>query len=96
MLSKRPPVATIVPSGMNIVIGALVYRGIPLDLWFRPRQSHHLPGDMLPNGYKQPIEFPIRVPAFNSTEKELIFIIYDYISDDGKKGVIFDEIYPFA
>ena len=38
-LTKRPDVATSVPSGMNTVIEALVYRGIPLDLRYRPEQS---------------------------------------------------------
>ena len=38
-----PPIASTNPSGMNAIIGALVYRGIPFDLRFRPEQSHHLP-----------------------------------------------------
>ena len=32
----------------NTVIGALVYQGIPSDLWYRTVQSHHLPGALLP------------------------------------------------
>ena len=47
-LTKRSPVATTVTSGMNTVNGALVYRGIPSDLRFRPGQSNHLPGALLP------------------------------------------------
>ena len=36
------------------------------------------------------------LPAFNSTEKAYIFIIYDYILRLWQKGVSFYEIYPFG
>ena len=58
---------------------ALVYRGIPSDLRSRPEKSRHLPGLCFPDDYRQPIEFPTDVPAFNSTENTLIFTIYYYI-----------------
>ena len=59
ILIKQLPVANTVPSGMNTIFGALVYRDIPSDLWSRPEQSHHLPGSLLPNDHRQPTEFPI-------------------------------------
>ena len=95
ILTKRPPVATAVPSGMNPVIGALVYCGIPSDLLSRPKQSHHLSGALLPCGYIQPIKSPMGVPIFNSTETMLKFTIYDQILRLPQSGVIFDQIYPF-
>ena len=48
ILTKRTPVATTVPFGMNIIVEALVYQGIPLDLRFWPEQSCHLSGALLP------------------------------------------------
>ena len=48
ILTKRPPVATTVPSNTNTVIGALVYRATPSDLRSRPKQSHHLSGALFP------------------------------------------------
>ena len=71
--------AITIPSGMNTIIGALVYRGIPSDLRSRPKQSHHLPGALLPSEYRQSIESPMDVPTFNSTENALKFIVYNYI-----------------
>ena len=47
ILTKRPPVATNVPSGTQRHHWGLVYRGIPSDLRSRPEQSHHLPGALL-------------------------------------------------
>ena len=64
---------------------ALIYQGIPSDLRSRPEQSHHLPRALLPGDYRQPIEFPTGVPAFNYTEKTFIFTIYDYILRIGQK-----------
>ena len=49
-----------------------------------------------PSDYRQPIEFPMGILAFNLTEKVLIFTIYDYISRLEQKSVIFDEIYSFG
>ena len=48
ILTKRPPVATTFPSGMNTIIGHWYTWGIPSDLRSRPEQSHHLPGALLP------------------------------------------------
>ena len=75
-------------------LGALVYHGIPSD---QARAILPPSWALLPDDNRQPIEFLIGVPNFNSTEKVLISTIYEYIfSDYGKKGVIFDEIYPFG
>ena len=64
IVTKRPPVATTGPSGMNSVIGALVYWGKHSDrgsdLRSRHEEPHHLPGALLP-------------PVTNK------FTIYDYI-----------------
>ena len=69
ILTKRLPVATIVPAGTNTVIGALVYRGIPSDLRSRPEQSHIFLGLCSPGDYRKSIESPMGEPIFNSIEK---------------------------
>ena len=55
ILTKRPSAAITVPFGMNNVIGALAYRGIPLDQRSRRKQSHHVPGALLSGDFRQSI-----------------------------------------
>ena len=52
ILTQRPVATHTVPSGTNTIIGALVYQGIPVDLWIRPEQFHHLPRVLLPRWLK--------------------------------------------
>ena len=46
-INKIASLATILPSGTNTMIGALVYPGIPSDLRSWHEQSSHLPGAQL-------------------------------------------------
>ena len=79
MLTKRPLVATTVPSDTNTVIRALVYR-VYLRIYDRgPNNSTTFPGICSPSDYKQPIESSLDVPTFKSMKKALKFTIYDYI-----------------
>ena len=79
ILTKRPPVATTVPSGTQRHHWALVYR-IYIRI-FDPGPSNPtiFLGLCSPGDYKQSIESPMGVPIFNSTEKSFTFTIYDCI-----------------
>ena len=79
ILTKRPPVATTVPSCTQRYPRALVYRGIPSDLSSRPEQPHHLPGALLPRWLQAVYRVSNGRPTFNSTEKALTFTIYDCV-----------------
>ena len=48
IFTKRPLVATTVPSGTQRHHWGIGIPGIPSDLRSRPEQSHHLPGALLP------------------------------------------------
>ena len=79
ILTKRPPVATTVPSGTQRYHWALVYR-VYLRI-FDPGPSNPTTflGLCSPGCYRQSIESPMGVSTFNSTEKVLTFTIYDCI-----------------
>ena len=83
MLTKRPPVATTLPSGTqrhHWDIGIPGYTGVYLQI-FDPDPSNPTTflGLCSPGNYRQFLEFPMGVPTFNSTEKALTFTIYDCI-----------------
>ena len=78
MLTKRPPVATTVPSGMNTVIGHW-YTSVYLRIYDpSPSNPTTFPSSAVQVTIGNPL-FPVGVRAFNFTEKALIFAICDYI-----------------
>ena len=79
MLTKRPPVATIVPSGTQRHHWGI---GIPGYTFGSSIQALAIPppswGSSLPVTTGS-LRSPVGVPTFNSTEKALTFTIYDCI-----------------
>ena len=78
ILTKRPPVATTVPSGTQRHHWGI---GIPGYTFGSSIQARAIPPPSWcsPNDYRQSIESPMGVLTFNSTEKSLTFTIYDCI-----------------
>ena len=94
MFTKRPPVATTVPSGMKAFIGTLVYRGIPFDLRSRAYQFYHLPGALLPQRLQVANSFKWASPPSILQKRHLRSLFMITFSAYDKKSVLFDEIYP--
>ena len=93
ILTKRPPVATTVPSG---IIGALVYRVYLRIFDSGPSNPTTFLGLCSPGDYRQSIESSMGVPTFNSTEKSLAFTIYDCILIIRPKEVYYlTKVSPF-
>ena len=95
ILTKWPTVATNAPSGMNTIIGALVYWGIPSDLQSRPEQAHHLPGLCSFRWLQATYSFQraLRPQLYRKGTYFEYLWLYDQIT---AKKVIFDEIYSFG
>ena len=87
ILTKRPPVATTVPSGTqrhHWGIGILGYIFDP-----GPRNPTTFLWLCSPGDYRQSIESPMGVQTFNCTEKALTFTIYDCILRIRQKSMLF-------
>ena len=75
----QKPEATSATSGTNTVIGALAYLVIPYESTIQFRAIPSPSWALLFGDYRQPIESPMGVIAFNSTENALKFTTYNHI-----------------
>ena len=79
ILRKRPAVATCLLMHAAPTFGNW-FTGVYLRIIYLGPSNHTtFQGLCSPGDYRQSIESPVGVPTFNSTEKALIFTIYDCI-----------------
>ena len=95
IIDKRQ-ILTIRLSVATVIIGALVYRGVPSHLWSMLEQFHHLPGALLPGDNRQCVESPMGFATISSTEKALTLTICDCILRVRSKRVLFYVNFTFV
>ena len=87
---------TIRLSVATVIIGTLVYRGVPSHVWSMPEQFHHLPGALLPGDNRQCVESPMGFATISSTEKAMTLTTCDCILRFRTKRVLFYVNFTFV
>ena len=96
IINKRHTILTKRLSVAIVIIGELVYWGVPSHLWSIPEQFHHLPGALLPGNNRQCVESPMDFVTISSTEKPLTLTICDCILRFRSKRVLFYVNFTFV